>query len=31
VAFATTGRRIERWEGALLVAAYAGYIAWLWP
>jgi cation:H+ antiporter len=31
VAFAITARRIERWEGALLVAAYAGYIAWLWP
>jgi cation:H+ antiporter len=26
-----TGRRISRWEGALLVALYASYIGWLVP
>lgn len=26
-----SGRRLERWEGALLLVAYAGYLAWLWP
>ncbi len=31
VAMAYTGARISRWEGGLLLAAYAGYIAWLWP
>ncbi|WP_297113541.1 calcium/sodium antiporter [uncultured Devosia sp.] len=30
VAFAYTGRRIARWEGAVLVAGYAGYVWWLW-
>jgi len=27
--FATTGRRIVRWEGAVFLALYAGYIGWL--
>ncbi len=31
VAFAYTGMRINRWEGGLLVAAYVGYVAWIWP
>lgn len=31
VALAYTGMRIGRWEGGLLVAAYVGYVAWLWP
>lgn len=31
VVFAYTGMRISRREGALLVVAYVGYIAWLWP
>ena len=31
VAFAFTGRRISRWEGGLLVTAYAAYVWWLWP
>jgi len=31
VVFAYTGRRISRWEGGVLLALYAGYIAWLWP
>ncbi|HMO03539.1 MAG TPA: calcium/sodium antiporter [Kiritimatiellia bacterium] len=26
-----TGMRIIRWEGALLVAGYGAYLAWLWP
>ncbi|MCW5725080.1 MAG: calcium/sodium antiporter [Maricaulaceae bacterium] len=29
LAFAWTGRRIDRREGAILLALYAGYIAWL--
>ncbi|MGG5888678.1 calcium/sodium antiporter [Falsiroseomonas sp. HC035] len=29
--FARTGWRIGRREGALLMACYAGYIAWSWP
>jgi cation:H+ antiporter len=28
---AWTGFRIRRWEGAVLLAVYAGYLAWLWP
>jgi cation:H+ antiporter len=28
---AWTGFRIRRWEGALLLVIYAGYLAWLWP
>lgn len=28
---AATGFRIRRWEGAVLLLAYAGYLAWLWP
>lgn len=31
VVLAFTGRRIARWEGGLLLAGYAAYIAWLWP
>lgn len=31
VALAYTGMRISRWEGAVLVVAYAAYIAVLWP
>lgn len=31
VAFAYTGMRLSRWEGGLFVAAYVGYLAWLWP
>jgi len=31
VLFAYTGRRISRIEGAILVAAYAGYVAMIWP
>jgi cation:H+ antiporter len=31
VTMAYTGWRIGRREGALLLAGYAGYIAWLWP
>jgi cation:H+ antiporter len=27
VAFATTGWRVNRWEGAALLACYGGYIA----
>jgi len=27
--FALTGARIARWEGAVLLAGYAGYLAWL--
>lgn len=30
VAIAYTGMRITRWEGALLVVGYAGYLVWLW-
>jgi cation:H+ antiporter len=26
-----TGRRISRAEGAALLAAYVGYVWWLWP
>ncbi|RYD81129.1 MAG: calcium/sodium antiporter [Verrucomicrobiaceae bacterium] len=26
-----TGFRIRRWEGAVLLLGYAGYLAWLWP
>ena len=28
---AWSGFRIRRWEGAVLLAGYAGYLAWLWP
>ena len=28
---AWTGFKLERWEGALLVAGYIAYLAWLWP
>ena len=31
VLFAYTGRRINRVEGAVLVAAYVGYVALIWP
>ncbi len=31
VAFAFTGRRISRREGAILVAGYAAYVALIWP
>lgn len=31
VLLAYTGRRIARWEGALLLAGYVAYIVWLWP
>jgi cation:H+ antiporter len=31
VMLAYTGRRIARWEGALLLAGYVAYIAFLWP
>jgi len=31
VAFAYTGKRIHRREGALLLAGYIAYLAWLWP
>ncbi|MCO6386651.1 calcium/sodium antiporter [Aliihoeflea sp. 40Bstr573] len=31
VVLANTGRRIARWEGALLLAGYVAYIAFLWP
>ena len=31
VAFAFTGRRISRREGAVLVAGYAAYVALIWP
>jgi cation:H+ antiporter len=31
VLFAYTGRRISRWEGGVLLALYAGYVAWIWP
>ncbi|MBB5036080.1 calcium/sodium antiporter [Prosthecobacter dejongeii] len=26
-----TGQKLMRWEGALLLAAYVGYMVWLWP
>jgi len=26
-----TGAKLMRWEGVLLLAAYVGYMAWLWP
>mgnify|MGYP000193043582 CR=1 FL=1 len=26
-----SGFTLHRWEGALLVAGYIGYVAWLWP
>lgn len=29
LAFAWTGRRIQRWEGGVLIALYAAYTAWL--
>lgn len=28
---AATGFRLRRWEGAVLLVGYAGYLAWLWP
>ncbi len=31
VVFAATGKRIGRAEGAVLLAGYVAYIAWLWP
>ena len=31
VVVAFTGRRIARWEGALLLAGYVAYMAFLWP
>lgn len=31
VPFLLSGRRVARWEGAALLAAYAAYIAWLFP
>lgn len=31
LAFAFTGRVISRWEGAVLMAGYAGYTYWIWP
>lgn len=31
VLVAYTGRRIARWEGALLLAGYVAYVAFLWP
>lgn len=31
VVMARTGYRLARWEGAILLAAYVGYIASLWP
>ena len=29
VVFAITGWRLTRWEGAVLLAAYAAYVGWL--
>ena len=26
-----TGQKLARWEGALLLVAYVGYMVWLWP
>lgn len=31
VIFAATGLRIARWEGGVLLAGYAGYVAMVWP
>lgn len=31
ILLAATGFRIRRWEGGVLLLAYAGYLAWLWP
>jgi cation:H+ antiporter len=31
ILLAASGFRIRRWEGAVLLLAYAGYLAWLWP
>lgn len=31
VVLAYTGRRLARWEGAVLVAGYIVYVWWLWP
>ena len=31
VPLACTGMRIARWEGGVLVAGYAGYVALIWP
>jgi cation:H+ antiporter len=31
ILLAGTGFRIRRWEGGVLLLAYAGYLAWLWP
>jgi cation:H+ antiporter len=31
VGLAYTGMRLARWEGGLLLAAYAVYLWWLWP
>lgn len=28
---AYSGRKLSRWEGALLVAGYVAYVVWLWP
>lgn len=28
---ALTGYRIRRWEGAILLLGYVGYLVWLWP
>ena len=28
---AWTGFKLERWEGALLLAGYGAYLTWLWP
>ena len=30
-AIAWTGFKLERWEGALLLAGYGAYLTWLWP
>ncbi len=29
--FMQTGMRVVRWEGAMLLAIYSGYLWWLWP
>jgi cation:H+ antiporter len=31
LAFAWSGMRLARWEGAVLLAGYVAYVAWLWP
>jgi cation:H+ antiporter len=31
VVLAYTGRRLARWEGAVLIAGYIVYVWWLWP